>query len=140
MATKYYGTSPLFLTTTTHKGTLEYRDVVTNLMRMILMSKEGIQAREAMERLDQMPQQEYNDLHQQAVAWVQDSDLQDYMERKKITMGQTGDQLYPIAELLNDPDERPMTEEELEESLMEALNEFPMETFLSLEMPFAEWD
>ena len=140
MATKYYATPTLFLTTTTHKGTLDYLDVVTNIMRMILMSKEDITAREAMERLDQMSQQEYRDLRQQGEAWMQDIDLQDYMERKNITMGQAGDQLYPIAELLNDQDEEPMTEEELEGSLMEALDEFPMEAFLTWEMPYVEWD
>ena len=140
MEMKYYATSPLFLTTTEHKGRLEYSDVVRNLMRMILMSEEETDAETALKELDQMPKERYDQLRETAEAWMQDSDLQDYLERNHLKTGQNGSQLYPIAELLNDPDEEPMTEEALKASLMESLDEFPMEAFKTWELPYSEWD
>ena len=90
---------------------------------MLLMSKEDLSAQEALEELDRLPRQEFKDLQQQAERWMSDNDLQAYLERKQVNPG---------AELV------PATESE--EELMEILDEFPMEVFLSQEMPLTEWD
>ena len=125
MEQKYYAPQglPLFLTLTDHQGKLQRKDLVWNLMRMLLMSKEDLSAQEALEELDRLPRQEFKDLQQQAERWMSDNDLQAYLERKQVNPG---------AELV------PATESE--EELMEILDEFPMEVFLSQEMPLTEWD
>ena len=124
MEKKYYASkaAPTFLTLTDHQGTLRRSDLVKNLMRMLLMDK-GMEAQTALEELNTMPKVEYRNLLQQAEAWMQDNDLQAYMERKNINPGM---KLEPIAES--------------QQTIMEILDEFPMEVFLSQELPQVEWD
>ena len=45
---------PLWLTVTDHKGTLNNNDLVWNLMRLILMEEEDLDAEEALQALDEM--------------------------------------------------------------------------------------
>ena len=143
MEQKYYVAkmAPTFLTLTDHKGKLSYHDMVWNLMRMILMSSEELTAEEALKEMGKMPREDFKKLQTDAEAWYADWDFQAYLDREGITLG---DELIPVEEVLYDmedeEEEVSITEQETYERLMERLDEFPMEAFMTWEMPYTEWD
>lgn len=68
MSQKYYAAEPIWLTLSGNQGRLSYWVVVRNIMRMLLMSKEDVDAETALEMLDEMPMDEFDRLKRRAAA------------------------------------------------------------------------
>ena len=96
MAQKYYAAEPIWLTLSDKPGTLQYIEVLWNIMRMLLMS-EGMDAESALEALNEMPATEYDRLKARAAAEYADPQIQDYLERINLYPGTpTAPQLKPV--------------------------------------------
>ena len=133
---------PLYLTITTHSGVLTHRDIIENLMRMILMDQEtdeydGMDAETAMEELEKMSREEYQKLYRNAEAIYIDIQWTGYFDRTHLHEGLT---LYPLATALQTQNEDPISEEEALDVMWENLNEFSMNGFTLYELPDTEWD
>lgn len=129
----------MLLTLSDKKGTLLYREVVWNIMRMLLMD-EGMDAESALEELDRMPMQEFNELKRRAEREYADHDFQEYLERIHLyPETPNAPKLIPVEELLYEEGEK-RTEQETHERMMEILDEFSMKEFQEQEMQLVEWD
>lgn len=110
------------LTVTDHPGKLLRRDIVWNLMRMILMSENDLSAEEAIDSLDEMEAEEFSALQRRAEAELDEPLMQAYLERQQVSPGMP---LHPITE---------------QEEVKEMLNQWPMEQFRLQELPEPEWE
>ena len=126
-----------FLTITDHPGQLRRTDLVWNIMRMILMSDEELNAQEAIGLLDEMEMEEFNALKSRAEAELIDWDMQKYLDRKG---DPTGQELFPIEEVLTEEGETPMSEKKAKEYLMSELDNLNWKAFLLWELPEPEWE
>ena len=136
MAMKYYAAqeAPLVLTLSTTQQTTMYSIIVWNIMRMLLMDEEDVDAESALEMLDEMEMQEFNKLKERAASQFADWDFQAYMERKGINP-ESKEALIPVEELLKDPDETDKpTPEQTNNLLMEMLNEYGWSEFQTWEI------
>ena len=118
------------LTITDHPGQLRRTDLVWNIMRMILMSDEELNAQEAIGLLDEMEMEEFNALKSRAEAELQEPQMQSYLERKQI---QVGEKLHPMNEemmqyLLGTP------------ATTGELDNLNWKAFLLWELPEPEWE
>ena len=130
MATKYYAAEPMFITLSDHKGTLLYREVLWNIMRMLLMEREGITAETALTRMDDLPTEEYAALKAEAATEYAAPEFQQYMERIHLYPETVNaPKLQPVETLLKEENEKALTETEAESRLMEVLNEYPWGMF-----------
>ena len=137
MAQKYYAAEPIWLTLSDKPGTLHYVEVLWNIMRMLLMSEEGVDAETALEILDEMPQEEYNRLKARAAAEYADPEFQEYLERKHLYPETVNaPELEPVETQLYEPEDSDLvsTEEETQRRLMERLDEMDWQGFKLWEM------
>ncbi len=137
MAQKYYATEPIWLTLSDNPGTLQYVEVLWNIMRMLLMSEgneeyNSMDAESALEELDEMPMEEFNKLKARAKAEYADPQFQEYLERIDLCVGgRNAPTLEPVENLLYEPEEggAEPTEEETLTRLMERLDEMDWQGF-----------
>lgn len=123
MAQKFYARKPFhWMAVSDMEGDLSGTDLLWNIMRMMVMSEEDVNSREAFKILDEMPQEQFDELKRNAESWLYDPEMQAYLERKNV---KEGDRMYPVED---------------EEELMSNLDEMDWESFLSGELPEAEWD
>jgi hypothetical protein len=104
------------------KGSLTETDLTWNLMRMLVMSEEEVGAKEAFKILDEMEREPFEALQRRAEALLYDPEMQEYLERENVKVGQ---RLYPVED---------------EEKLMDYLDEMDWASFQQWEMPEAEYD
>ena len=128
MEQKYYAPATLScLTLTQHPGTLTRADLSENLMRMLEMDKtekhDRLTAEEAQTLIDQMSREEYKALQSRAETALNSQEMQEYLQRKQITVGD------PLSEI--NPSE--VNEQEI-------MDEFSLAEFEQTEMPMAYWD
>lgn len=139
---KYYApdNGPIWLTLTDHEGTLDDYDIMLNIVRMLIMSNEDLDAEEAILRLNDMPMNEYSELKDTAWKLLYEPEMQEYLHRKKIaTSGSDATRLYPIRQRYTSPDEQP-SDKEMWSYLIDELNEMNWNGFVLWEQPFTEWD
>ena len=137
MAQKYYATEPIWLTLSDKPGTLQYVEVLWNIMRMILMSEgneeyNSMDAESALEELDEMPMEGFNKLKARAKAEYADPQFQEYLERIDLCVGgRNAPTLEPVENLLYEPEEGdPLTTvEETQWRLMERLDKMDWQGF-----------
>lgn len=135
MATSYFAAEPIYLTLSDMQGTLLYREVIWNIMRMILMSKgngewDCMDAERALETLNEMPIGQFEKLKTEAEIEYASPRFQEYMERIHLFPGTASTpELQPVEDIVRNEDDEILTEVEVNERLMEALDEFPWEMF-----------
>ena len=131
MSQKYYAAEPIWLTLSGNQGRLSYWVVVRNIMRMLLMSEEGVDAETALEMMDEMPMDEFDRLKRRAAAECADPKFQDYMERISLSLEAQAPILEPVENLLYEPEEGDpvSTEDETQSRLMERLDEMDWQGF-----------
>ena len=117
------------------QGTLLYREVIWNIMRMILMSEgdgewDYMDAESALKTLDEMPIEQFDKLKAVAEIEYASPRFQEYMERIHLYPGTaSAPELQPVEDIVRDEDDEMLTEAEVHERLMEALDEFSWEMF-----------
>ena len=117
------------------QGTLLYREVIWNIMRMILMSEGGgewdyMDAESALKTLDEMPIEQFDKLKAVAEIEYASPRFQEYMERIHLYPGTaSAPELQPVEDIVRDEDDEMLTEAEVHERLMEVLDEFSWEMF-----------
>jgi len=125
--TTYYTTqNPHVLAIATHNGVLTVSDIIKNIMRMIMMSKDsdecsGCSAKDAIEEIQKLSWADFSKLKMDALSYLYDADWQTYFERKHIIDG---------AKL------RPITEDEA----FDIMDEFSLKGFELWELKDTEWD
>ena len=120
--------APLFLALTNHPGKLVESDIVDNLMRLMVMDeteeRERLSAEEAKEEIEKMDKAQYRALRAAAERYLDNEpEFQIYRENNRLYQGL---ELRPIEEVLRDEEEPSLTEQEVEERLQEALDEFSL--------------
>ena len=137
METKFYEPKTFhWLTMAQEKGITDESLIQDNIARMILMSKYDLSAKEAQEMLDEMGGEDWSRLMESASWNLNEPKMQDYLVINDLT----GHRLYPIAEVLSDPEEPQLTEEEAEAIMWDRLDEMDWETFEETELSSSEWD
>ena len=134
MVQKYYAAQPIALTLSDKKGTLQYTEILWNIMRMLLMGEEQMDAESALEALDKMPKEEFNNLKEAAAEEYADQAFQDYLERIHLyPETPNAPQLKPVESLLYAENEK-VSEQETHNRLMEKLDEMTWGMFLLQEV------
>ena len=135
MATSFFAAEPIYLTLSDKEGTLLYREVIWNIMRMILMSEgngewDCMDAESALETLNDMPIEQFEKLKAEAEIEYASPRFQEFMERKHLYPGTaSAPELQPVEEIVRDDDDEILTAAEVNERLMESLDEFSWEMF-----------
>ena len=120
MAQKYYARWPFhILTMAQSPGMVDSSVIEDNIARMILMSREEIDAKEAQEMLNAMGGKEWSDLMNVASDYQYSPEVQDYLTLHNIERHR----LYPITEVLKDESEAELSEEDAEERMWDLLDE-----------------
>ena len=136
MEQKYYAVpeAPLFLTLSDKPGTLQYVEVLWNIMRMLLMSEEGLDAEESLKMLNEMPKEAFDSLKARAAAEYSDPQFQEYLERKHLYLGTpNAPQLQPVEQILSGEGET-LREKEVIELMWEMLDEMDWSGFQMWEL------
>lgn len=123
MAQRFYAPRDYhWLTVSDKEGRLTEIDLAWNIMRMMVMSEEGVNAAEALRILDEMAMPEFNKLKDQAYKELYDPAMQAYLERNQIRVGQL---LRPVED---------------EEELLSYLDGMNWGNMVAAEIPESEWE
>ena len=102
MTKNFFAAEPIYLTLSDMQGTLLYREVIWNIMRMILMSEgdgewDYMDAESALKTLDEMPIEQFDKLKAVAEIEYASPRFQEYMERIHLYPGTaSAPELQPV--------------------------------------------